>query len=67
MRSNKPLDSYRNHKLVYITIDETGKEPGNVMILPYLHDRKIYLIDQDLCCDYFYTSMRVSMEDIMRF
>lgn len=63
VRSNTPLDSIQSHRFGYITIDTSQKSTRNIMLLPYLHDRKIYLNRLKNNTDYFYTSVETKPED----
>lgn len=38
-----PYDSRQAHKLAYLINDNKMIDPKQIMIVPYLHDRKIYL------------------------
>ena len=61
--ANTPLDSIQSHRFGYITVDKSQKSTRNVMLLPYLHERKIYLNRLKSNTDYFYTSVETKPED----
>jgi arginine/ornithine N-succinyltransferase beta subunit len=43
IRSGTPMDSIRYHRFVYVTRDRQMEQSCMIMILPYLHERRIYL------------------------
>lgn len=43
VNSSTPIDSYRYHRMAYVISDKVNFGISNVMMVPYLHDRKIYL------------------------
>lgn len=43
VRSNTPLDSPKSHRFGYITQDAHFEQSKKVIIVPYLHERRIYL------------------------
>ena len=63
VKSTTPIDGHKYHKFGYLIIDSSYQAATEVMILPYLHDRKIYLSKNSNYCDYFFTSMRVNDYD----
>jgi hypothetical protein len=63
IRSNTPLDSIRYHKSVYVTQDSMCNAPKQIICLPYLHERKIYLNRVKDNTDYFYTSIDTTLKD----
>jgi hypothetical protein len=50
-----PITMKEYHKLVYIIKNEN--EYNKLLIMPYLHERKIYLSRQDEGDEYFYNSI----------
>jgi hypothetical protein len=62
IRSGTPLDSQKNHRFVYIRTDIEMNEPSTILILPYLHERKVYLNTKKLATDYFYSSITTTVE-----
>lgn len=63
VRSNTPLDSIQAHRFAYLTCDMSKNTTRYLMLLPYLHDRKIYLNRVKNNTDYFYTSLETRPED----
>ena len=57
-----PLDSFQSHKFLYVMVNHFDLEPKQLMILPYLHERKIYLNRIKVNTDYFYTSIIKEVE-----
>jgi len=57
IRSGTPLDSIRYHRFVYITRDRAFEQPQKIMVLPYLHERRIYLNRIMDNTTYFYTTI----------
>lgn len=43
VRADTPLDSQKSHRFGYLISDLNFAEPLELFILPYLHDRRIYL------------------------
>lgn len=60
VRANTPIDSIQSHRFGYVTIDTTQNSTRNIMLLPYLHDRKIYLNRHKNNTEYFYTSVETT-------
>ena len=56
---NMPLSDHLNHRLAYVKSDLDRYSLKKILILPYLHERKIYLNHQKKDCDYFNTTMRL--------
>jgi len=52
-----PLDSILSHKFGYI-IQDARLRPMQLIILPYLHERKIFLNRIKFNTNYFYTSIQ---------
>jgi len=57
VQTNTPLDSVRAHRFGYIITDKNGVKPKRLLILPYLHERRIYLNRMKQNTEYFYTSI----------
>lgn len=55
--SQCPLCSIYFHRLVYIIKSPITLKPSRVVILPYLHENRIYLTRDKPHTEYFYTSM----------
>jgi hypothetical protein len=60
VRTDTPLNSYQSHKLAYIITDKLMKNPMRVLVVPYLHDRRIYLNRLKPSIEYFYTTVETS-------
>ena len=61
VRSNTPLVSMMITRFAYIIQDREFKEPKIIRILPYLHDRKIFLNETPKNTNYYYTSIETSV------
>ena len=62
IRAGTPLDSQKNHRFVYIKRDKSMKEASKITILPYLHERRVYMNTKRLATEYFYTSVITTHE-----
>lgn len=58
---NTPIVSMQLHRLAYFTRNEKLQKANDLVILPYLHERRIYLNKMKPDCKYFYTSIRESV------
>lgn len=65
VRADTPLDSQKSHRFGYLISDLKYEEPLELFILPYLHDRRIYLNRIKLNTNYFYTQIETTLEDEM--
>lgn len=64
VKASTPLDSFRSHRFGYV-ITSKVYAPKKVMIMPYLHDKRIYLNRLKINTDYFYTSIESEIpEDV---
>lgn len=63
VRSNTPLDSIQSHRFAYIIQDKEKIECMRLMVVPYLHERKVYLNEIKANTDYFYTSIETQISD----
>jgi len=63
VRSNTPLDSILSHRFAYIIQDKSKKQCMQVMVVPYLHEKKVYLNEIKANTDYFYTSIETAVTD----
>jgi len=61
--ANTPLDSIKSHRFGYLTVDDKNDNPRRLMIIPYLHDHKIYLNRLKINTDYFYTTLETDPEE----
>ena len=61
--ANTPLDSIKSHRFGYLTVDDKNDNPRRLMIIPYLHDHKIYLNRLKINTDYFYTSLETDPKE----
>ena len=57
VRANTPLDSIKSHRFAYVISDTQRINPIRLLILPYLHERRIYLNRRKMNTDYFYTTI----------
>ena len=67
IRSNTPLDSIRYHKFVYVTQDSQCNSPRQIICLPYLHERRIYLNRIKDNTDYFYTCIETGNDEVKNY
>ena len=63
VKASTPIDSFRSHRFGYIIKNLKDLMPKRVMILPYLHDNRIYLNRVKMNTEYFYTSIESSIND----
>lgn len=57
IQANYPILSIQNHRQVYLTRNPDSHKPFKLIILPYLHERKIYLNPMKPRNNYFYTAL----------
>lgn len=57
VKQGMPLSSQMQQRLVYLTSDYKLLYPNKVIILPYLHERKVFLSQTDKNYEYFYSSI----------
>jgi len=57
-----PISSRDSHKLIYVIRNKKKKTSKKILILPYLHERKIYLHKAKSGVDYFQTTYRKVVE-----
>lgn len=43
IKTNSPIVSVENHRFAYVTLSKNLKDPKKVTVVPYLHERKVYL------------------------
>ena len=53
-----PIISLQSHRQVYLLSNQRHKKPFKIMMLPYLHERKIYLNSMKPDKQYFYTAIK---------
>lgn len=59
--TNCPIDSISFHKFVYVIKNNIEMKPAKVIVLPYLHEKKIYLNRMKPNTEYFSTSLDQEM------
>ena len=59
--------SKRNHRLSYLTTDTKMMQPASLIILPFLHENRIYLGNSYDSCFNFTTAIKVPVEDRKKF
>jgi hypothetical protein len=62
VRTDTPLNSYQSHRLAYIITDKNREKPLRVLVVPYLHERRIYLNRLKPSAEYFYTTIETTYE-----
>jgi hypothetical protein len=55
LKSNCPIDSPQSHRFTYVAINHRG--PKRLILMPYLHERKIFLNRKKQNTEYFYSSI----------
>ena len=63
VKSDTPLDCIKAHRFAYIISDIERRNPQMLLILPYLHEKSIYINRMKQDTDYFYTSITTSNKD----
>ena len=58
-----PICSLRFHRMVYVTKNRKKLTHSKVLMIPFLHERKIYLNRNNDDEKYFYTTIRQPSED----
>ena len=43
INSNTPFDSFSGHRFCYFISDQGKKKPKQLLIVPYLHEKKVFL------------------------
>ena len=62
IKTNCPIDSAMSHRLTYVVINTDGG-PKNLILVPYLHERRIHLLRQKPNTEYFYTSKQIKLDN----
>ena len=62
VKMNSPLDSQLTHKFAYIIVNH-ALEPKRLTMLPYLHERKIYMNRIKQNTKYFYSSKQTVVHE----
>ena len=57
------MESFQSHRLAYIVLNNQDLKPKKMIIVPYLHERKIYLNRMKQNTNYFYSSKQVEFEE----
>lgn len=57
MNNRMPIISDKYHKLVYMTKNQEQFKAKKLKILPYLHERKVYLSEVDPNIEFYNTSI----------
>lgn len=60
VRNDTPLNSYQSHRLAYIITDKSKEKSLRVLVVPYLHERRIYLNRLKPSTEYFYTTIETT-------
>jgi hypothetical protein len=64
VRANTPLDSMRSHRFGYIISNKEIYSTLKIILMPYLHENKIYLNREKINTNYFYTSMETELNPL---
>lgn len=62
INSRTPLESIKSHKFAYMITNQEKLMPNKLLIIPYLHDHKIYLNQIKVNTTYFYTSIETTIK-----
>ena len=62
INSRTPLESIKSHKFAYLITNQLKLKACKIMIIPYLHDHKIYLNQIKVNTTYFYTSVETTVK-----
>ena len=52
-----PLQSNQSHKFAYVLFSNGSPKPSRLVVIPYLHERRIYLNRLKMNTKYFYTTI----------
>ena len=63
IKSTTPIQSHEFHRFAYIIFDRELQKPKQILILPYLHDRKIYIKNHKKNTIYVYSSIETTLEE----
>lgn len=68
VQAKTPMDSVMSHRFGYVISNSNFDDlaPQRVLIVPYLHDKRIYLHRQKPNNKYFYTSIETYVEEGMK-
>ena len=56
IKTNSPIVSNESHRFAYVILNKKLTQPKKITVLPYLHERKLYLNRLKKGTNYFYTS-----------
>ena len=62
--ANCPINSMSFHKFIYVIKSPVSLRATKIVIMPYLHEKRIYLNRPKKFTDYFYTS--IDLKDIKK-
>jgi len=63
IKSKTPFNSLKGHRMAYIVSDHQHFKTKQLFILPYLHERKLYLHRNKFNIDYFYTTIETLFDE----
>lgn len=63
VKTKMPFCSRQHHRFIYLTKNLKSLKPNKIKILPFLHERKIYLSRMNQSSDYFYTTITPRVAD----
>ena len=63
INSRTPLQSHAFHRFAYIIYDKEEQSCKQIRILPYLHDRKIYLKSHKKNTTYIYSAIETTIKE----
>ena len=56
--SKSPMLCQKSHRMIYETTNLVEREPSRIIILPYIHERRVYLDNLLLDHDQFYLEIK---------
>lgn len=62
--TKSPISSWKSEKLAFLIIDPTSYRAKKILIMPFLHNRKLFLNRQKKNTEYFYTSIETLTQDV---
>ena len=63
VQSGTPILNQENHRIIYFTRNFREQRPKRIIVLPYLHERRVYLNQIEANEKYFYTVVQECVGD----
>ena len=58
MQDNNPINCFNSRRMAYFTRNQLLLQPKKLIVLPYMHERKIRINRMKNNCSYFYTAIQ---------